>query len=135
MIHDHGFNFNNFTLLLIGGCMAKKRGKSVSFDAMVKFFMNTYDIPTKRDLVMLINRLDRIERLVLNSTTAKGKQKSSAKADKKSGELSASEIVLEIIQRYGDGVGLAEIQLQSGFGEKNCAIFYSDFTKWVKSRE
>lgn len=104
--------------MVSGGYMAKKRGKSVSFDAMVKFFMNTYDIPTKRDLVMLINRLDRIERLVLNSTTARGKQKSSAKADKKSGELSASEIVLEIIQRYGDGVGLAEIQLQSGFGEK-----------------
>jgi hypothetical protein len=98
--------------------MAKKRGKSVSFDAMVKFFMNTYDIPTKRDLVMLINRLDRIERLVLNSTAAKGKQGCSTKAGKKSGELSASGIVLEIIQRYGDGVGLAEIQLQSGFGEK-----------------
>jgi hypothetical protein len=98
--------------------MTKKRGKSVSFDAMVKFFMHTYDIPTKRDLVALINRLDRIERLVLNATTARGRQKSAAKTGKKTGELSASEIVLEIIQRYGDGVGLAKIQLQSGFGEK-----------------
>ena len=98
--------------------MAKKRGKSVSFDAMVKFFMHTYDIPTKRDLEMLINRLDRIERLVLNAAAGRGRQKSTAKAGKKSGELSASEIVLEIIQRYGDGVGLAEIKLQSGFGEK-----------------
>ena len=98
--------------------MPKKRGKSVSFDAMVKFFMHTYDIPTKRDLTTLMNRLDRIERLVLNSATARGRQKSVAKADKKADELSASEMVLEIIQRYGDGVGLAEIQLQSGFGEK-----------------
>lgn len=98
--------------------MAKKRGKSVSFDAMVKFFMHTYDIPTKRDLEMLINRLDRIERLVLNAATGRGRQKRTEKAGKKSGELSASEIVLEIIQRYGDGVGLAEIKLQSGFGEK-----------------
>lgn len=98
--------------------MAKKRGKPVSFDAMVKFFMHTYDIPTKRDLEMLIKRLDRIERLVLNATTGKGRQKSTAKAEKKPGGLSASEIVLEIIQRYGDGVGLSEIQLQSGFGEK-----------------
>ena len=98
--------------------MAKKRGKSVSFDAMVKFFMHTYDIPTKRDLVMLINRLDRIERLVLNSAAARGRKKETNKTGKKTGELSATHIVLEIIQRYGDGVGLGEIQLQSGFGEK-----------------
>ena len=80
--------------------------------------MHTYDIPTKRDLVMLINRLDRIERLVLNSAAARGRKKEANKTEKKTGETSASHIVLEIIQRYGEGVGLAEIQLQSGFGEK-----------------
>lgn len=98
--------------------MAKKKGKSVSFDAMVKFFMHTYDIPTKRDLIALNARLDRLERLILSAADARSRQKSIPKSDRKEGGISASDIVLEIIQRYGDGVGLAEIQLQSGFGEK-----------------
>jgi hypothetical protein len=98
--------------------MVKKKGKSVSFDAMVKFFMNTYDIPTKRDLAALTSRLDRIERLVLSAAAAQSREKANAKADKKSSGQSASEVVMEIIQRYGEGVGLAEIQLQTGFAEK-----------------
>ena len=85
---------------------------------MVKFFMHTYDIPTKRDIVALTTRLDRIERLVLNAAATRSRQKSSPKIEKKTGGLSASEIVLEIIQRHGEGVALAEIQQQSGFGEK-----------------
>jgi len=32
--------------------------KSVSFDAMVHFFMKRYDIPTKRDIEKLMTMLD-----------------------------------------------------------------------------
>ena len=99
-------------------CMVKKKGKSVSFDAMVKFFMHTYDIPTKRDFAALTARLDRIERIVLNAAASQSREKTNAKADRKTGGLSASEVVMEIIQRCGEGIGLAEIQLQSGYGEK-----------------
>ena len=42
--------------------MAKK--KSVSFDAMVKFFMQHYNIPTKKDVDRIMDRLDRLEGLV-----------------------------------------------------------------------
>ena len=44
--------------------MPRKKGKSISFDAMVKFFMHAYDIPTKRDVDKLLARLDRIEALI-----------------------------------------------------------------------
>jgi hypothetical protein len=33
--------------------MTKRKGKPVSFDAMVKFFMHNYNIPTKRDIDQL----------------------------------------------------------------------------------
>ena len=48
--------------------MAGKKTKSVSFDAMVKFFMNSYNIPTKKDFDKLLTRLDRIEKLVKTQT-------------------------------------------------------------------
>ena len=41
--------------------MMKRRTKSVSFDAMVKFFMHNYGIPTKKDIDKLLKRLDRLE--------------------------------------------------------------------------
>jgi len=44
--------------------MTKKKGKAVSFDAMVKFFMQYYDLPTKTDIEKLGDRIDRLEMLV-----------------------------------------------------------------------
>ena len=41
----------------------RHKGKSVSFDAMVKFFMHTYNSPTKKDVDKLMNKLDQIEKL------------------------------------------------------------------------
>jgi len=40
--------------------MTRKKGKPVSFDAMVKFFMQSYNIPTKKDMNKLMDRLDRL---------------------------------------------------------------------------
>jgi len=42
--------------------MPKK--KSVSFDAMVKFFMKHYNIPTRRDIERLMTKLERLETMV-----------------------------------------------------------------------
>jgi len=41
--------------------MAKKKGKSVSFDAMVKFFLQYYNIPTRNDIIKLMDKIDRLE--------------------------------------------------------------------------
>jgi len=44
--------------------MSRRKGKTISFDAMVKFFMQNYNIPTKKDVDHLMARLDRLENLI-----------------------------------------------------------------------
>ena len=99
-------------------CMAKKKGKSVSFDAMVKFFMNTYNIPTKRDIERLNTRLDHIERLMTNFAANKNRRSATAKSSDRQNAATASDVVFELIQRYEKGIGIGEIKIQTGFGEK-----------------
>jgi hypothetical protein len=98
--------------------MAKKKGKSVSFDAMVKFFMHNYHIPTKRDIEGIVARLERIERMVAAAGAARTRRAAGGKGSDKQGSETASHTVLEIIRRSPDGVGFTEIQLQTGYGEK-----------------
>ncbi|MCP4372423.1 MAG: hypothetical protein GY797_30605 [Deltaproteobacteria bacterium] len=103
--------------------MPKKRKKTVSFDAMVKFFMSTYDIPTKRDINKLMDKLDRMEKLI--RTTAYGRNKrpitqnlSGEKERKGKVVATASDEVFNVIKRFNNGVGFVEIQDRTGFGDK-----------------
>jgi uncharacterized protein (UPF0335 family) len=98
--------------------MAKKKGKSVSFDAMVKFFMHSYSIPTKRDIEGLKARLERIERLIVAQGPARVRRAAGVADPDKQAVETASNAVLEIIRRSPDGVGFSQIQEQTGFGEK-----------------
>lgn len=98
--------------------MAKKKGKSVSFDAMVKFFMHNYHIPTKRDIEGIVARLERIERMIAAAGAARTRRAAGVKGSDKQNSETASNTVLEIIRRSPDGVGFTEIQLQTGYGEK-----------------
>ena len=96
--------------------MVRKKHKSVTFDAMVKFFMHAYQIPTKRDIDRILTRLDRIERLLIGSGRGKNRRSPNAKSSGKA--VTSSDIVLDVIQRYDQGVGFSEVQLQTGFEEK-----------------
>jgi hypothetical protein len=98
--------------------MPRKRGKSVSFDAMVKFFMHTNNIPTKPDIERINARLDRIERLLVDAEAGKARRNSGGKASGRQALNTASDLVLEVIQRHEDGIGFGDIQTQTGFGEK-----------------
>ena len=102
--------------------MPKK--KSVSFDAMVKFFMKSYRIPTKRDIDKLMIKLDRLEMMVRDAG-AKGKNMGAGSRESRSRTqsgrpgMTASDTVLEIIREADDeGTGFLEIQEKTGFGEK-----------------
>ena len=97
--------------------MMRKKGKSVSFDAMVKFFIQNYNIPTKKDVENLQSRLDRIEQLIKLEST-RGSTAAAPKGVGKKAPLTALETVHNIIKRSRDGTTFKEIQTQTGFGDK-----------------
>jgi len=118
--------------------MAKKKGKSVSFDAMVKFFMRHYDIPTKKDVAGLMTKIDRLETLI-KSKSAPGKSKRSAKAAPKIGQtssLTSSDMVMGVIKKSRQGADFAGIQAETGFGEKKLRniIFRLNQMKKIKRK-
>ncbi len=102
----------------------RHKGKSVSFDAMVKFFMHTYDIPTKKDVDKLMNKLEQIEKL-LKSTggpakrgrPASSKNNRGKKGKGRSGSTAVNQ-VFEVIKGFKQGAGLPDIKEKTGFGEK-----------------
>ena len=97
--------------------MVRKKSKAISFDAMVKFFMQNYDIPTKKDVDRLLARLDRLENLVRVSLDQKHLA-SAAKMSRRRAGQTAVEQVLGVIRRSKKGLGFADIQAKTGFGDK-----------------
>lgn len=104
--------------------MPKKRKKTVSFDAMIKFFMSTYDIPTKKDINKLMEKLDRLENLI-RTTAAYGKKKRVIAPNFAGGKglqgkvvATASAEVFNVIKHFNNGTGFPEIQDRTGFGDK-----------------
>lgn len=102
--------------------MTRRRGKQVSFDTMVKFFMKSYNIPTRKDVDKIIARIDRLEKLILNLSALKGQRLRGTDMGFAGGRaksvLTATDMVLDVIRRYKNGVGFKEIQAQTGFEEK-----------------
>ncbi|MGD2150551.1 MAG: hypothetical protein PVF99_08105 [Desulfobacterales bacterium] len=104
--------------------MAKKKGKSVSFDAMVKFFLQYYNIPSRNDIDKLMAKMDRLEMLIKSSAmTGRGGDISGVKASKIKAStgrtaMTSTDRALEVIKRFRKGVGFADIQARTGFEEK-----------------
>lgn len=103
--------------------MARGRKKSVSFDAMVKFFMHHYKIPTTTDVEKLVERLDRLEKLLKQSQAAPRKRKvakpvAAATPGRGKAPQTYTDTVLQVITSSGKPVGVAEIQAKTGFDPK-----------------
>lgn len=104
--------------------MAKRKGKSVSFDAMVKFFLQYYNIPSRKDIDKLMAKMDRLEMLIKSSEmTGKGGAISGVKASKSRAStartvMTSTDRALEVIKRFRKGVGFADIQARTGFEDK-----------------
>lgn len=93
--------------------MPRRKGKSISFDAMVKFFMHNYEIPTKRDVDRMLARLDRIESLLAAASTGPR-----AKGTRRSTTVPAADAVLDVIKRSKQGLKFADIRSKTGFADK-----------------
>ena len=104
--------------------MAKKKGKSVSFDAMVKFFLQYYNIPSRNDIDKLMAKMDRLEMLIKSSAmtgngcATSGIKASGSRASTGSTEMTSTDSALEVIKRFRKGVAFADIQARTGFEDK-----------------
>ena len=105
--------------------MPKKRRKAVSFDAMVKFFISTYDIPTKKDITKLMDKMNRLEKLIRVTAAAHGKRRRVIVPNYAGGKglqgkvvATASDEVFNVIKQFNNGTGFSEIQDRTGFGDK-----------------
>jgi hypothetical protein len=96
--------------------MPRKKGKSISFDAMVKFFMQSYDIPTKRDVEKIMARLDRLESLMTSAPA--GGAAGRGRGVRRRNTVPAADAVLEAIKRSRQGLRFADIQAKTGFADK-----------------
>ena len=97
--------------------MQKRKGKAVSFDAMVKFFMQNYNIPTKKDVDRLMAKLDRLENLIKTAVPS-GRYPLKVPVGTRRTAVTAVDRVFDVIQRSRTGLGFADIQTKTGFGEK-----------------
>jgi hypothetical protein len=104
--------------------MVKKKGKSVSFDAMVKFFLQYYNIPTRNDIIKLMDKIDRLEVLIKSSlingkgAAISGIQVSKSKTSTGRTATTSTDSALEVIKRFRKGVAFADIQARTGFEDK-----------------
>jgi predicted transcriptional regulator len=97
--------------------MARKKGKPISFDGMVKFFMQYYNIPTKKDLEKVVDQINRIEQVMKAMMNARTLPRDPAGRPRKS-TSTASDRVLDVIKKESQGMGIAQIQAKTGFDEK-----------------
>jgi hypothetical protein len=97
--------------------MPTKKGKTISFDAMVKFFMQNYNIPTKKDVDKVMAKLDRLENLVI-ATMASGGYPVEGPAGGSKTAVTAVDMVFDAIKRSRRGLGFSDIQAKTGFGDK-----------------
>ena len=95
--------------------MVKRKG-SIGFDAMVRFFMHKYEIPTTRDLGELNAKLDRLEALMSSKSGAASRKRNGARQG--NGVVPAIDEVLKTIKQSKQGLKFADIQAKTGFPDK-----------------
>ena len=99
--------------------MRRKKGKTVSFDAMVKFFMQQYNLPTKKDIDKVIDRLDRLERAVRTLGASKTNRRVGVGGKRGGGSGdNATEVVYTLIAKSKEGIGVPEIKKKTKFDDK-----------------
>jgi hypothetical protein len=122
----------------VKGGFAMPKKKSVSFDAMVKFFMQHYNIPTKKDVEKLIVKLERLESIISEASLNAGPKTSGSMVKPKfypgRPGMTASDQVLEVIKAAKGGAGFSDIQNKTGFKEKKIRNIVFRLNKLQKIR-
>jgi len=105
----------------------KRRRKSYSVDAVVRFFLQYYGIPTKQDVDRILKRMDRLE-AALKAAKVSGRTAKKASGRKAAGrkgqiakgrpKMTATEKVLSILRKSRKGVDVPGLKVKSGFDDK-----------------
>ncbi|MGD8512392.1 MAG: hypothetical protein PVG85_00450 [Deltaproteobacteria bacterium] len=105
----------------------KRRRKSYSVDAVVRFFLQYYGIPTKQDVDRILKRMDRLE-AALKAAKVSGRMAKKASGQKAAGrkgqiakgrpKMTATEKVLSILRKSRKGVDVPGLKVKSGFDDK-----------------
>jgi hypothetical protein len=103
----------------------KRRRRAYSVDAVVRFFLHYYNIPTKQDIERILKRMDRLEEAVRGAKLVGGKarrRQKSVRAKKQisrgRAKMTATEKVLSVLKRSSKGMDIAGLKAKSGFEDK-----------------
>ncbi|MCG8472260.1 MAG: hypothetical protein MI742_10425 [Desulfobacterales bacterium] len=94
----------------------RARTKPVSIDSLFKTIIKNYDIPSRQDIEKLSAQIDRLEKLI-RQTSGRG-YAASAKDKGDRSEMTASGTVLKVIKNSRNGADFAKIQAKTGFEDK-----------------
>jgi hypothetical protein len=99
--------------------MVNRKDRPVTFNAMVKLFMQKYQIPTRRDLDKLGAKIDRLEKHIRESAASGKRRKPLRRTAVLTTEpRTATDTVLEVIRKSEVGTSFSEIKAETGFPEK-----------------
>ena len=105
----------------------KKRRKSYSVDAVIRFFLQYYNIPTKQDIAKLSMKMERLEEVLTASTRRSRKAKKTGavkgrakqkQARRGRAKMAATDKVLSVIKRSSKGVGIVRLKTRTGLEDK-----------------
>ena len=91
--------------------------ENITFNAMVRFFLQNYNIPTRKDFNKINTCLDRIEKMVQDMGRGPG-HRGSMRGRVGQPRMTASNEVLDVIKEHQEGVDFAGIQKRTGFNDK-----------------
>ncbi len=93
------------------------RTKPVSIDSLFKTIIKSYDIPSRQDIEKLSAQIDRLEKLI-RQTSGRGYAAVPGKEKGDRSEMTASGTVLKVIKNSRNGADFAKIQAKTGFEDK-----------------
>jgi hypothetical protein len=102
----------------------KKKRKTYSMDTMMRFFLQYYNIPTKKDIDKVLTRIDRLEGVIRNmerdGLTGDSRSRSSKKSkpDKVRGRITATDKILAILRDAPNGIDVSGLKTISGYEDK-----------------
>jgi uncharacterized protein (DUF885 family) len=105
----------------------RKRRKSYSVDAVIRFFLQYYNIPTKQDIEKLMKRMERLEEALKAASVASRKGRKAGavtgagtkrQAKRGRAKMTATEKVLSAMKRSSKGIDIAGLKKKTGFEDK-----------------